>query len=301
MNFSAWIHSIRLRTLPLAFASIITGSGLAYADHQFRGAVFVLALITTLFLQILSNLANDYGDYIHGVDDDSRVGPARTLQAGLLTSRQMVRGLWVVALLTSVFGVWLILESIGSYNWSASGVMAILGLLAMGAAVTYTMGKKPYGYAGLGDAAVFFFFGWVGVMGTYFLHTHTLSWLLVLPASAIGLFTTAVLNINNMRDSESDSLAGKHTLVVRIGLDQARKYHLFLNTTAVVFSLVFLVQSDGGFMPLRYLFILLIPLLMKINTGVLKTKRPEDLDKFLKKQAVFTFLFSVLFSIGINL
>jgi len=301
MNFSAWIHSIRLRTLPLAFASIITGSGLAYADHQFRGAVFVLALITTLFLQILSNLANDYGDYIHGVDDDSRVGPARTLQAGLLTSRQMVRGLWVVALLTSVFGVWLILESIGSYNWSASGVMAILGLLAMGAAVTYTMGKKPYGYAGLGDAAVFFFFGWVGVMGTYFLHTHTLSWLLVLPASAIGLFTTAVLNLNNMRDSESDSLAGKHTLVGRIGLDQARKYHLFLNTTAVVFSLVFLVQSDGGFMPLRYLFILLIPLLMKINTGVLKTKRPEDLDKFLKKQAVFTFLFSVLFSIGINL
>ncbi len=301
MNLSAWIHSIRLRTLPLAFASIITSSGLAYADHLFRGTVFILALITTLFLQILSNLANDYGDFIHGVDDDSRVGPARTLQAGLLTASQMVLGLWIVALLTAVFGVWLILESIGSYNWSASGVIAILGLLAMGAAITYTIGKKPYGYAGLGDAAVFFFFGWVGVLGTYFLHTHTLSWALVLPASAIGLFTTAVLNINNMRDSESDALAGKHTLVVRIGLDRAKKYHLFLNRTAVGLSLFFLVQHTGGFKPVHYLFLILIPLLIKINRGVLRTEHPQDLDKFLKKQAVFTFLFSVLFSIGINL
>lgn len=301
MNLSAWIHSFRLRTLPLAFASIITGSGLAWAEGSFHGPVFALALITTLFLQILSNLANDYGDFIRGVDNDTRVGPKRTLQAGLLTPEQMIRGLWIVSFLASIFGVWLILESIGSFSWSASGVMAVLGLLAIGAAVTYTMGKNPYGYSGLGDVAVFFFFGWVGVLGTFFLHSHSLSWSLVLPASTIGLFTMAVLNINNMRDSRADSEAGKHTLVVRIGIKNARIYHLVLNSVAVGLTLVFLVWNDQGIVPLHYLFLILIPVLVKINLGILNTDSLEGLDVFLKRQAIFTFFFSVLFSTGINL
>ena len=177
-----WINAFRLRTLPLAFSCIIMGSGLAYATGQFNLTVFILALITTLFLQILSNLANDYGDFVKGTDNDERVGPDRTMQSGLITKPEMVRIMWVIALLCSIFGVWLIYEGTNGLDLSKAGLFAILGLTAMGAAVKYTMGKNPYGYAGLGDIFVFLFFGWLGVLGSYFLHTHTLNWELLLPA-----------------------------------------------------------------------------------------------------------------------
>ena len=181
-----WLSAFRLRTLPLAFSCIIMGSGLAYADDQFNLTVFVLALITTLFLQILSNLANDYGDFIKGTDNDERVGPDRTLQSGLITKVKMIKAMWVIALLCSIFGVWLISEGTIGLEFKKAGLFAILGLSAMGAAVKYTMGKNPYGYAGLGDIFVFLFFGWLGVLGSYFLHTHTFHWELLLPASSIG-------------------------------------------------------------------------------------------------------------------
>jgi 1,4-dihydroxy-2-naphthoate octaprenyltransferase len=203
-----WINAFRLRTLPLAFSCIIMGSGLAYAAGQFNLTVFILALITTLFLQILSNLANDYGDFVKGTDNDERVGPDRTMQSGLITKPEMVRIMWVIALLCSIFGVWLIYEGTIGLDLSKAGLFAILGLTAMGAAVKYTLGENPYGYAGLGDLFVFLFFGWLGVVGSYFLHTHLFDLNLLLPASAIGLFTTAVLNINNMRDHEADAKSG---------------------------------------------------------------------------------------------
>ena len=212
-----WINAFRLRTLPLAFSCIIMGSGLAFGDGQFNSKVFVLALITTLFLQILSNLANDYGDFVKGTDNKNRVGPDRTLQSGLITKDEMVKAMWIIALLCSVFGVWLIYEGTKGLDLHRAGFFAILGLAAMGAAVKYTMGKNPYGYAGLGDIFVFLFFGWLGVLGSYFLHTHTLNWELLLPASSIGFFTTAVLNINNMRDHLADAKSGKNTLVVSLG------------------------------------------------------------------------------------
>tara|TARA_B100001971_G_C18220346_1_gene556698 strand:+ start:913 stop:1557 length:645 start_codon:yes stop_codon:yes gene_type:complete len=204
MAINKWINAFRLRTLPLAFSCIIMGSGLAMADGQFNLTIFILALITTLFLQILSNLANDYGDFVKGTDNEERVGPDRTMQAGLISKSEMIRIMWVIAILCSVFGVWLIYEGTLGLDLKKSGLFAILGLSAMGAAVKYTMGKNPYGYAGMGDIFVFLFFGWLGVLGSYFLHTHTLNWELILPASSIGLFTTAVLNINNMRDHVAD-------------------------------------------------------------------------------------------------
>ena len=293
-----WLSAFRLRTLPLAFSCIIMGSGLAYAADQFNLTVFVLALITTLFLQILSNLANDYGDFIKGTDNDERVGPDRTLQSGLITKAKMIKAMWVIALLCSIFGVWLISEGTIGLEFKKAGLFAILGLSAMGAAVKYTMGKNPYGYAGLGDIFVFLFFGWLGVLGSYFLHTHTFHWELLLPASSIGFFTTAVLNINNMRDHEVDAKSGKNTLVVRIGIEKAKNYHRALIFGGITLAFVFVIPSSQYF---HYAFAVTIPLFVRFVQSIRKRNDFENFDPFLKKQAIATFIFAILFVLGINM
>jgi len=292
-----WIKAFRLRTLPLAFSCIIMGSGLAYADGGFNLTVFGLALITTLFLQILSNLANDYGDFVKGTDNEERVGPDRTMQSGLITKSEMVKIMWVIALFCSVFGVWLIYEGTIGLDLKKAGLFAILGLSAMGAAVKYTMGKNPYGYVGLGDIFVFLFFGLLGVLGSYFLHTHTLNWDLLLPASSIGLFTTAVLNINNMRDCEADKKSGKNTLVVKIGIEKAKDYHRALIFGGILLAITFVFPSPNYF---HYIFAITIPIFVGFVQSIQKRNDFENFDPFLKKQAITTFIFSILFVIGIN-
>ncbi len=292
-----WINAFRLRTLPLAFSCIIMGSGLAFGDDQFNLTVFVLALITTLFLQILSNLANDYGDFVKGTDNKNRVGPERTLQAGLITKDEMVTAMWIIALLCSVFGVWLIYEGTKGLDLHRAGLFAILGLAAMGAAVKYTMGKNPYGYAGLGDVFVFLFFGWLGVIGSYFLHTHSIDIKIVLPASAIGFFTTAVLNINNMRDHEADAKSGKNTLVVRIGISWAKRYHFMLNFIGVLFIVLYTVPAINAIWCFLFGFVLFI----KPAREILRSKDYTSFDPYLKKQAIATFLFTIIFVVGLNI
>jgi len=292
-----WIKAFRLRTLPLAFSCIIMGSGLAYADGGFNLTVFGLALITTLFLQILSNLANDYGDFVKGTDNEERIGPDRTMQSGLITKSEMVKIMWVIALFCSVFGVWLIYEGTIGLDLKKAGLFAILGLSAMGAAVKYTMGKNPYGYAGLGDIFVFLYFGLLGVLGSYFLHTHTLNWDLLLPASSIGLFTTAVLNINNMRDCEADKKSGKNTLVVKIGIEKAKDYHRALIFGGILLAITFVFPSPNYF---HYIFAITIPIFVGFVQSIQKRNDFENFDPFLKNQAITTFIFSILFVIGIN-
>ena len=292
-----WIKAFRLRTLPLAFSCIIMGSGLAYADGGFNLTVFGLALITTLFLQILSNLANDYGDFVKGTDNEERIGPDRTMQSGLITKSEMVKIMWVIALFCSVFGVWLIYEGTIGLDLKKAGLFAILGLSAMGAAVKYTMGKNPYGYVGLGDIFVFLFFGLLGVLGSYFLHTHTLNWDLLLPASSIGLFTTAVLNINNMRDCEADKKSGKNTLVVKIGIKKAKDYHRALIFGGILLAITFVFPSPNYF---HYIFAITIPIFVGFVQSIQKRNDFENFDPFLKIQAITTFIFSILFVIGIN-
>ncbi|MDP6628145.1 MAG: 1,4-dihydroxy-2-naphthoate polyprenyltransferase [Candidatus Marinimicrobia bacterium] len=298
MAIKNWIYAFRLRTLPLAFSCIIMGSGLAMADGQFNSTVFVLALVTTLFLQILSNLANDYGDFVKGTDNDDRVGPDRTMQSGLITKDEMIKAMWMIALLCSVFGVWLIYEGTLGLDLKKAWLFAILGLTAMGAAVKYTTGKNPYGYAGLGDVFVFLFFGWLGVIGSYFLHAHSLNWELLLPASSIGLFTTAVLNINNMRDHEADAKSGKNTLVVRIGLDRAKGYHQALVYGGILLGLVYVIPSKQY---THYLFLIAFPLFFGALQEIKYRTDFQNFDPFLKKQAIGTFIFSVLFVLGLNL
>jgi 1,4-dihydroxy-2-naphthoate octaprenyltransferase len=274
------------------------GSGLAMADGQFNLTVFTLALVTTLFLQILSNLANDYGDFVKGTDNEDRVGPDRTMQSGLITKHEMINAMWIIAFLCSVFGVWLIYEGTLGLDLKKAGLFAILGLTAMGAAVKYTMGKNPYGYAGLGDIFVFLFFGWLGVLGSYFLHTHSFQWNLLLPASTIGLFTTAVLNINNMRDHEPDAQSGKNTLVVRIGIIKAKAYHQSLIYGGLLLSLAFIIPSTYY---IHYLFMVTAPLFIGFVQSINRRSDFQNFDPFLKKQAITTFVFSILFVIGINL
>jgi 1,4-dihydroxy-2-naphthoate octaprenyltransferase len=273
------------------------GSGLAFGDGQFNLTVFLLALITTLFLQILSNLANDYGDFVKGTDNKNRVGPDRTLQSGLITKDEMVKAIWIIALLCSVFGVWLIYEGTKGLDLQKAGLFAIFGLTAMGAAVKYTMGKNPYGYAGLGDLFVFLFFGWLGVIGSYFLHTHSFDLKLLLPASAIGFFTTAVLNINNMRDHQEDAKSEKNTLVVRIGISWAKRYHFMLNFVGILFIVLFTIPD----MKVIWFFLFGFILFIKPAWKILRNKDHTLFDPYLKKQAIATFLFTIIFVLGINI
>jgi len=217
------------------------GSLLAVYYHSFQPSIMIWAMLTTLFLQILSNLANDYGDTVHGVDNQDRIGPKRSLQKGEITLRQMGIAIFICIVLALISGISLIIHSMRSMEFSYSVVFFLIGIAAIVAAVKYTIGSNPYGYSGLGDFFVFIFFGIVGVIGTYFLHTHRLSTLEILPAITIGCFSAGVLNLNNLRDRVNDAASGKNTLVVKIGLENAKYYHAILLTVGKsTFTLVLL-------------------------------------------------------------
>lgn len=236
-----YISSLRLRTLPLSLSSIILGSCWSQSLDSINWIVFALAILTTVFLQILSNLANELGDFKNGADDDSRLGPKYALQSGALSTRDLSVMLSVFGVFALASGLALIIisfETICSFEFLA---FATLGAAAVVAAVRYTLGKNPYGYRGLGDLFVFIFFGLVGVMGSYFLQHYTFSYEIALLAVASGCLAVAVLNVNNMRDVVSDRAAGKFSLVVKIGLKRARFYHIALIST----SLIALVIADG--------------------------------------------------------
>lgn len=291
----AWLSAARPRTLPLALSSIWLGSFLAAFYGDFSWGVVIWASITTIFLQILSNLANDYGDSIHGADSAHRQGPQRAVQAGLITARAMRTGMIVSGLLSLVSGIYLLYTSVGFVR-EVFFFFFGLGLLAIAAAVTYTSGSRPYGYAGLGDISVFIFFGLVGVLGTFYLHAEWLRWELVLPAVASGLFSTAVLNLNNIRDISSDKLAGKLSIPVRIGLQRAVQYHAFLLAGGVLAAIAFALLEYQS--PWQFLFLLSTPLFLKNLRAVQQYKEAAALDPYLKQMALSTLLFVLLFGIG---
>ena len=290
-----WLEAFRLRTLPLAMASIGMGAFLAASSGNFDWSIFGLCALTTLFLQVLSNLANDYGDSIHGADSIDRTGPQRAVQSGAITKGAMLRAIIVCSVLALASGVALILQAFGGFGevfWYFLG----LGGLSILAAITYTAGKKPYGYAGLGDVSVMIFFGFVAVMGSAYLYEQTINWLYALPSISVGLFSVAVLNLNNIRDIESDKKAGKKSVPVRIGRDAAVIYHWLLLVLGVAASIVFAaIQFEGA---QQLLFLLACPLLF-INARAVKMHTSSDrLDPFLKQMALSTLLFVLLFGIG---
>ncbi len=292
-----WISAFRLRTLPLALSVIALGSFLAAYNGHFSKSVFVLSLLTTIFLQILSNLANDYGDAVNGADNAGRIGPKRTVQSGVITHSAMKKALFIFTILALISGSGLVIEGTRGMHWSYPFVFFASGIAAILAAIKYTVGKKPYGYRGLGDLFVFLFFGVVGVAGTYFLHTHDFRFLVLLPASALGMLSVGVLNLNNMRDRENDKASGKRTLVVLIGGNNARYYHSFLIIGAMLCSSIYTwvyFQSVWQLM-----FLITFPLLLLHLKTVIGNTNPKALDPHLKKLAIITLLFSLTFGLGL--
>jgi 1,4-dihydroxy-2-naphthoate octaprenyltransferase len=298
-KLQAWLYAFRLRTLPLALSSIITGSALAYVDNKdgFSWLVFVLCVVTTLFLQVLSNLANDYGDSEKGTDNHERIGPKRAVQQGLLSFAEIKRGIAVCTVLALVSGIALVHTATKGLNPGYGVFFLFLGLAAIAAAIKYTVGKSAYGYRGLGDVFVLLFFGIVGVCGSYYLMAHQLHYTVLLPAFTIGAFATGVLNLNNMRDHISDERAGKITVVVKMGLAQAKKYHTALIVSGFIASIVYVVLNFTGTMQL--LFIITIPLFRRHLATVRSINNPADFDPLLKQLAIGTFIFSILFAVGI--
>jgi 1,4-dihydroxy-2-naphthoate octaprenyltransferase len=298
MNIKAWIIAARLRTLPLAVACIAMGALLAAYRGFFDWKIFSLLLLTTLLLQILSNLANDYGDFVNGADSQERKGPARMVQSGVIQPKQMLIAVVLLGLASLISGVALLVLSIGNLSlwfWIFLG----LGILAIFAAINYTAGSKPYGYAGGGDISVFLFFGMLAVTGSYWLFANDWWWDSIWPATACGLFSTAVLNLNNMRDIESDRKAGKITIAVLLGSRRAMVYHGFLLLGGMLSALYFAFQSS--FQSWQWVFVLSFGLFVLHFEKVRSVKVATNLDPYLKQLALSTLVFVLLFGLSLNL
>ena len=309
-KIKAWFAAARLRTLPLSVSGIIVGASFGnlvtkFSDGKvvFSGSpnsplwqsnLFWLAILVTVGFQVLSNFANDYGDGIRGTDA-KRQGEKRMVASGIISPKEMKVGMFIIGIITFFLATILIFMAFGNKNLIVSFVFFNLAIVSIIAAVKYTVGKKAYGYSGLGDVFVFLFFGLLSVMGSYYLFTHQINWHLLLPALAIGCFSTAVLNLNNMRDIENDEAAHKHTLVVKMGSKKAKQYHAFLLISGMLSAVLFTFLNYVE--PLQFVYLIaFIPFLLNIKT-VFKNKVPMLLDSELKKVALSTFLFAILFSI----
>ncbi|AFL81810.1 1,4-dihydroxy-2-naphthoate prenyltransferase [Aequorivita sublithincola DSM 14238] len=307
-KITAWFAAARLRTLPLSVSGIIVGASfgnehslierpLAFGfggSSVWQSGLFWLAIFVTVGFQVLSNFANDYGDGIRGTDT-IRHGEKRMVASGIISPKEMKIGMFIIGIITFILASILIFMAFGNESLIISFIFFNLAIVSIIAAVKYTVGKKAYGYSGLGDVFVFLFFGLVSVLGSYYLFTHFINWQLILPAIAIGCFSAAVLNLNNMRDIENDAAAGKNTLVVKLGSEKSKRYHTFLlifgMLSAVLFTFLNYVE------PLQFVYLIaFVPFLLNIKT-VFKNKEPKLLDAELKKVALSTFLFAILFSI----
>ena len=299
-----WIQAARLRTLPLSVSGIIVGSMYALAHptnkiltptEVFNWRIFGLALLTTLGLQILSNFANDYGDGMKGTDNEDRVGPKRAIQSGAISPEAMKRAIFLTASLTLISAMLLIYYAFRDTNIGYSLFYLVLGVLAIASAIRYTVGNTAYGYRGYGDLFVFVFFGLVSTLGVNFLYSKQLSFDLFLPATAIGLLSVGVLNLNNMRDEASDRKSKKNTMVVKMGGAKAKKYHYFLIVSAMALVLIFAIIDEFHFD--QYLFLLAYIPLTKHLITVYKNQEPRALDAELKKLALSTFALSILLAL----
>lgn len=312
--FKNYIKAARLRTLPLSVSGIIVGSILGNLDYYkfynlnssvtycdfgcpsiLQNSIFWLAILTTIGFQVLSNFANDYGDGIKG-SDKNREGEERMVASGAISPKQMKSAMIITTIFTLIIAILLIYVAFGKENFGYSILFFGLGIASIAAAIKYTVGNSAYGYSGFGDIFVFLFFGLLSVVGSYFLYTKHINFKIFLPAISIGLLSTAVLNLNNLRDREQDKKNHKNTLVVKLGAEKAKKYHYFLIFGALLASLIFVFLDFKS--PLQLLcLVAFIPLIKNVIT-VAQNKIPSELDKELKKVALSTFLFAILFGIG---
>lgn len=304
-----WIQAARLRTLPLSMSGIILGSFIARWRITENGGtwdwkIFALALVVTLLYQILSNFANDYGDGVKGTDK-LRVNEAeqRAVASGRITANQMRNAVILFAVLSLIATIALLYLAFFKDNLMQEFYIFVgLGIASILAAIGYTVGKKPYGYLGLGDIFVFIFFGLVSVGGSYFLFTKTFSWDILLPATAVGMLSAAVLNLNNMRDIESDRASGKKTLALRLGFRNAMIYQIILLQLPLIIMLVFIMMNglhtQGKYYAFMF-FILMFPM-TGLRRKIMQVKEPKELDPFLKQVGIITFMMAILVAVGLN-
>jgi 1,4-dihydroxy-2-naphthoate octaprenyltransferase len=306
MDVKSYIKAARLRTLPLSISGIIVGSYLGNAvvnsvlekgarSPIFESLIFWLALLTTIGFQVLSNYANDYGDGIKGADKN-RTGEARMVSSGAITPKQMKMAMIFTAIITVFIALLLIYVAFGSENFGYSFLFFGLGMASIAAAIKYTVGNSAYGYSGFGDVFVFVFFGLLSVVGSYFLYAKQLDFQIFLPAISIGMLSTAVLNLNNLRDREEDKANNKNTLVVKLGTVKAKKYHSTLIIGALLAAVAYTIVNFSSIYEFIFL-VAFIPLVKNMVT-VSNNTIPAALDGELKKVALSTFLFAILFSIG---
>ena len=297
MDVKSYIQAARLRTLPLSVSGIIIGSFMAASKGFFNWKICLLALLTTIGFQIISNFANDYGDGVKGTDNEDRIGPERAVQSGAISPKQMRTAIIASSIITFLIAILLIFIAFGKDDFLNLIIFFCLGLASIAAAIKYTVGKRAYGYSGFGDLFVFLFFGLVSVIGSYYLYSKQLSITLILPAFSVGFLSIGVLNLNNMRDRASDIKSGKKTLVVKMGNESAKYYHYYLLVTAFLFAILYTIVHYNS--PYQFLFLItFFPILKHFNV-VAKNKIPKLLDPELKKLAITTFLFSILFGIGL--
>ena len=305
---SDWIKAARLRTLPLSLSGIIMGSFIAKWRLWGEGGtwdwkIFALALLVTLLYQILSNYANDYGDGIKGTDAKrASEAEARAVASGKITAKQMRNAVILFSILSLVATVALLYLAFIPEYMNEFYIFIGLGVASILAAIGYTVGKKPYGYMGLGDLFVFVFFGLVSVCGSYFLFTKTFSWDMLLPGTAVGMMSMAVLNLNNMRDIESDKLSGKNSFALRIGFKNAMIYEMVLLQFPLILILIFLAVN--GFLQSQnyYAFIVMILIIpfARLRRKIMEVKEPRQLDPFLKQVGILTFMMAVMTAFGLN-
>lgn len=295
-KIKVWLSAMRLRTLPLSVSGIIIGACFGYYNGKFDWMVFTIAIFLTIGLQILSNLANDYGDGVKGTDDENRVGPERAIQSGQITEHQMLDAIRKNILIVIFLTLALVFASFGTKSFLYGFLFMILGGFAVYAALTYTIGDSAYGYKGFGDFFVFLFFGLISVIGSYFLFTKQLDHVTILPAISLGLLSVGVLNLNNMRDIQSDKQSKKITMAVKLGKEKSKYYHYFLVLSAIVVSFIFSILYFTSFWNFLF-FIAYVPLLVHIKK-IKNATKADDYDSQLKVLALTTFLFSLLLGVG---
>lgn len=295
-NIKKWVIATRLETITLALSSTGLGSALAAFTGTFDWRIGVLAAWVASLLQIVCNLANDYGDFVRGADPINKVKPPSAIQTSLVTLAQVRRALpWLVG---AAMGCGTLLLHVAKLAYTGMVIFAFLGISAVVAAITYTMGSKPYGYRGWGDVAVFVFFGLVGVGGTFYLHTQQANSVWLLPAMSCGSLVVGVLNVNNIRDLSADAQAGKNTIPVRFGRKAALCYHWCLITVSVVSVLAFLLHYVHTFWPCTCLCT--VPLLLRHGMMV-SHQRPAQLTEQLQGLVCIMLVFVVLLSVGLVL
>ncbi len=294
-----WIEAARPRTLPLAIASILLGNFLAYAAGKFSFLTAILAILTTLLLQILSNFANDFGDSKNGVDNKNRKVALRAVQTGKISPSEMKNAVIITASLSFISGISLLYFALQYAKPQTIITFVGLGLLAILAAIAYTVGKKPYGYMGLGDLSVFLFFGWIGTFGTYYLQTEILNYYILIPASGCGFLSVAVLNLNNLRDIENDRKTGKNSIPVRIGKIYGFYYQKIIMLLGVCTFIIYLMYQGKPIQLSQNIIIMagwypLVQIIKQLNSKM----TPAQIDPYLKKTALSTLFLIVIFGVS---